>query len=313
MGIITNKTCWIITEGIAGTENQCLGVAEALGIAPEVKRINLRQPWKTLSPYLGFESKHTFTEELSAPWPDILITSGRKSIAAARYIKKQSKEKTFCVHLQDPRINPKGFDLVAVPEHDPTRGRNVITTLAAPNRITEDKLDDAREEWASTFEPLKAPRVAVLIGGNSKAHTLTKPIMEKLATQLKELDCGLMVTTSRRTGTENEKILNDTLEGTGAYIWDGEGANPYLGMLSWAQYILVTSDSTSMLSDAGTTGKPVYMVELEGGGKRIDLLHKNLKKAGVVKVFDGKLKSWKYQPLREAEDIAKAIIAKLKD
>ena len=102
-----NITCWVVTEGLAGTENQCLGVAEALGIVPEVKRIELRQPWKSLSPYLGFEQNWSFSPALTGPWPDLLLASGRKSIAASRYIKKASGGKTFTVQIQDPRIFPK--------------------------------------------------------------------------------------------------------------------------------------------------------------------------------------------------------------
>lgn len=89
--------CWIITEGLAGTENQCIGVAEALGVEAEIKRVALRQPWKSLSPWLGFESGSVFEPALSPPWPDLLIASGRKSIAASRFIRKASKGKTFTV------------------------------------------------------------------------------------------------------------------------------------------------------------------------------------------------------------------------
>src|SRR5690606_5376455 len=140
-------SCWIITEGMAGTENQCLGVAEAMGVEPVVKRIGLRQPWKTLSPYLGCEIALSFTEKLEAPWPDILLASGRKSIAASRYIKRKSGGRTFSVQIQDPRISPDQFDLVAVPEHDPTRGDNVITTVAAANRLTLQKLEKAKTDF----------------------------------------------------------------------------------------------------------------------------------------------------------------------
>ena len=88
--------CWIVTEGLTGTENQCLGVAEALGVIPEVKRINLKQPWRTLSPWLGFEHAGIFTgDPIAAPWPDLALCSGRKAIAAARYIRKASGGKTL--------------------------------------------------------------------------------------------------------------------------------------------------------------------------------------------------------------------------
>lgn len=166
----SSPAVWIITEGMAGTENQCLGVTDALGVVPVVKRIGLRFPWNILSPYLGCECAATFTEKLTGPWPDLLLTSGRKAIAAARYIKKQSGGKTFTVHIQDPRVNPAAFDLLAIPAHDPTRAANVCVTTATPNRITADKLAVAREKYAPLFERLAAPRVAVLIGGSTKSH-----------------------------------------------------------------------------------------------------------------------------------------------
>ena len=298
--------CWIITEGMIGTENQCLGVAEALGVNPDVKRVTLRQPWKLFSPWLRFESAAIFEPRLQGPWPDILITSGRKSAGASRYIRKASGGKTFTVHIQDPRIASDNFDLLAVPEHDRARGHNVITTLGAPNRITDIGLELARNKFKN-FTKTNQPRVAVLIGGTSKAYTITPAITRNLALKLKDLEAGLMITTSRRTGPENEKILRDTLKDSDAFIWDGKGENPYAGMLAWADYILVTADSVSMLSDAATTGKPVYMIDLEGGGKRLSALHANLKKAGILRRFEGQLESWSYEPLRDAQRIAAEI------
>ncbi|MGB4057069.1 MAG: mitochondrial fission ELM1 family protein [Alphaproteobacteria bacterium] len=319
--------CWIITEGIAGTENQCIGVAEALGVTPEIKRVSLRQPWRVLSPYLGLESGRIFNPPLLPPWPDILITSGRKSIAAARYIKKASAGKTFTVQIQDPRISPKNFDLVAVPEHDPTRGENVIITAASPNRVTDKKLAEAKEQFRAQFEHIKPPRVAVLIGGNSKSHRLTTEIIRRLAAQLKNLDAGLMITASRRTGEENISLLKEhlskhplpdanapslSLQGEGSrerdfFFWNGSGDNPYFGMLAWADYILVTADSASMLSDAATTGKPVYMIKLEGGSPRLDKLHENLKRRGIIRDFEGVLEHWTYEPLRDSINLATEI------
>lgn len=307
-----SPSCWIVTEGMVGTENQCLGVAAALGIAAEIKRIHLRQPWKMLSPWLGAESACTFDPPLEGPWPDILLASGRKSIAASRYIKKQSGGKTLTVQIQDPRIAPSQFDIVAVPAHDPSRGPNVIVTDGAPNLITPQKLLTAKEKWAGLFSSLPAPRVAVLIGGSSKAHKMTREIArtlgEKLAHLARTQNAGLMITASRRTGEENMAALRAALKDTNAYIWDGSGDNPYHGMLAWADFIVVTSDSVSMLSDAGTTGKPVYMIPLEGGSARFDRFHVGLIGKGVVRVFDGTLEHWSYTPLNAAQVIADAVI-----
>lgn len=311
MTLKNTPICWIITEGIAGTENQCLGVAEAMGLAPIVKRIHLRGVWKYLSPYLGFELAGSFSETLQAPWPDLLIASGRKSIAASRYIKRKSGGKTFTVQIQDPRISPAQFDLVAVPQHDPARGNNVIVTTATPNRITADKLAQAKAQFAPQFEPIRRPRVAVLIGGTSKAYTMTPAIMQTLAAQLRQMDAGLMITASRRTGPHNEAILKDALKDSDAYIWDGTGENPYFGLLAWADYILVTADSASMLSEAATTGKPVYLIPLDGGTKRLNALHDNLIASGAVRIFDGALEHWTYERLDDAAKLATEITRRM--
>lgn len=307
--------CWIVTEGIAGTENQCLGVAEALGIDAQVHRVALKQPWKSLSPYLGFECASTFEPQFEEPWPDLLIASGRKSIAAARYIKKASGGKTFTVQIQDPRISPANFDLVAVPEHDPTRGDNVLVTKAAPNRITDEKLENAREQFAA-FEKIKAPRVAVLIGGTSKDYTLTANITKKLILRLQHLNAGLMITASRRTGVQNEEMLKAAFEDTDHYIWGGVADNPYFGLLAWADFILVTADSASMISEACTTGKPVYMIGMDKNhpekAGRIDKLHQTLKKSGCLRDFEGELAHWKYERLNDSQMVADEITKRMK-
>ena len=306
-----NITCWVITEGMIGTQNQCVGVAEALHLDPVIKTITLKQPWKLFSPWLKFETKHSFIPPLSTgpdePWPDLLIASGRKSVAAARYIKKQSDGKTFTVQIQDPKTSPDQFDLVAVPHHDSLRGDNVVVTHGAPNRLTPARLEEAKTQFAPLFKDKKTPRIAVLIGGNSRTHTLPPVIMKKLVTALSKLDGYLMVTASRRTGEENLQILQHGLQEKDAFIWDGTGENPYLGMLAWADHILVTADSVSMISDAATTGKPVHVIPLEGHSPRFDRFHTHMQDIGATRLFTGHLESWTYEPIHDAATIANAI------
>ena len=300
-------SCWIITEGMAGTQNQCIGVAQALGLDnAEIKKIELMQPWKTLSPYLKLEQSWSFSPSLEPPWPDLVLSSGRKSIATARYIKRQSEGKTIIAQIQDPRVNPEQFDLVAVPAHDPTRGPNVVVTTAAPNKITTERIEKERESFPQ-LENLKAPRVAVLIGGTSKAYCMSKNITRKLADQLSEIEASLMITCSRRTGEGNQKTLRKKLDKKGNFFWDGNGQNPYLAMLGWADIILVTADSVSMLSESCTTGKPVYMIPLEGGAPRINKLHHNLINRGALRIFEGTFETWGYEPLNDAQMVAKEI------
>lgn len=307
-------SCWIVTEGMAGTENQCIGVAEALGVRADVKRIALHQPWKILTPWIGFENAATFGgDRLEAPWPDLLIAAGRKSVAAARYIKKQSGRKTFAVQIQDPRFSYDTFDLIAVPAHDPARGENIIVTQGAPNKITAEKLALAKDDFHELLSPLPAPRVAVMIGGGSKAYAMTPEVIEKLAGQLEALaqsGYGLMITASRRTDDETAQALRARLNEPNIYFWDGEAPNPYMGFLAWADFIIVTADSVSMISEAATAGKPLYIAGMEGAtakAARIGKFQQSLIDGKIARPFDGALEDYTYQPLADAALVAAAI------
>lgn len=310
--------CWVMTEGIAGTENQCLGVAEAMGLTPIIKRIQLRAPWKQLSPWLSFGHGYalaTGSDPITAPYPDIVIASGRKAIGMARYIKRQSP-RTYVAILQDPRVNPVAFDLVVVPQHDPTRGTNVMVTRAALHRVTSQKLIAEAATFAGQFDHLPPTRVAVLIGGSSKHHQMTSDITQSLRDRLAALatrpDVGLMITASRRTGIENEQILREGLHGKNVMFWDGTGPNPYFAFLAAATHIVVTEDTVSMTSEALSTGKPVMTIALEGGGKRHGLFHGALQEQGFTRPFDGQLQTWSYPPLNDTLDVARKILDDLK-
>ena len=296
-------TCWIITEGIAGTENQCLGVAEALGIQPVVKRVKLRFPWRQLSPWLSLGHQYALapgSASVAPPWPDLLIASGRKSVGIALQVKKMSGGKTFLVQIQDPHVNPKRFDLVVAPQHDLVRGENVLATAGALHRVTREKIAAERQKFASTLGKLPQPRVAVLIGGSSKSYEMTGANISLLAAQLLELvkkcHAGLMITASRRTGEENLRVLRGMLAGDSVFFWDGAGENPYFAMLGFADHIIVTEDSVSMVSEAISTGKPVYIAPLDGGSKKFNLFHQNLRQKGCTRPFTGALETWSYVP-----------------
>ena len=308
------NSCWVITEGIAGTENQCLGVAEALGLTPTVKRVKLRTPWKQLSPWLNWGHQYALaagSDPIAAPWPDLVIASGRKSIGIARYIKRASGGKTFVVQVQDPHVNPKHFDLVIVPAHDPMRGENVIVTTGGLHRVTPQKLAAAGEQFKDAFSNLPPHRIAVLIGGTSRAHTMTAENAKTLADQLRQVlqqpDCGLLITASRRTGIENTKLLRETLDDPRIYFWDGTGENPYFGFLALADTLIVTGDSVSMASEAVATGKPVYIAPLKSGHKRHTAFHKLLRDQGYTRVFTGQLEKWSYTPPDDTMKVAAEI------
>jgi len=304
--------CWAMTTGEAGMVSQANGLAQAVGLPFVAQAVHPGIPWRWLPGHwaarLGGPSNLRQKDGISPPWPDLLITCGRRSVAVALAIKRASGGRTFTVHIQAPRVPAGYFDMVVPPEHDGLVGENVFPTKGALHRLTREGLSQAAEHFRDRFDSVRKPLVAVLIGGKSKAYDLPPSRMQQLATQLAELatrhGAGLVVTTSRRTGTENEVILRRVLADTDALIWDGTGENPYIGMLGSADYIIVTEDSASMVSEACFTGKPVYVVKMEGGSKRFKAMHRQFLEAGYTRMFEGNLEHWNYQPLDETGRIA---------
>lgn len=353
-------TIWVMTQGIAGTENQCLGVAEALvlkyGGTIVTKRVNLRFPYRLWSPFLKWGEgpgmlTHT-SDPITPPWPDVLIAGGRRAIGIARYIRKASKGRTFVCVVQHPKVSFDDFDLVAMPWHDSeaplspcgggwraedaTGEEKVFITHGAPNRITPALLDAARAKWQDTLAPLPAPRTAVLIGGNSRTHRMGTTTMDHLIEHLRALHAtrggSLMMTVSRRTPKDLREKLERAFQpchprvggdpstnnpnaaqwapafaGATTLVFTGQGENPYHGFLSFADYIVCTTDSTSMISDAATTGKPIEFFLLPGGSARHDRFIANCRDLGVG------VPGTTYTPWADAERVAEVIDKMIKE
>jgi uncharacterized protein len=301
--------CWIVGEGLAGTQAQCQAVAAALGIAsPVVKRVGLKRPWRWLSPPLVTLPAWAFSgDALAPPWPRLVLAAGRKAVAPALYIKRRSG--AFTVFLQNPRVGPGRFDLVAAPAHDGLAGPNIVTTLGAPTRVNRAGLAEARARWAHLFADLPQPRIAALIGGGSRAYRMTEAGAAALGAQLAALPGALMLTPSRR--TPHAALAALIAAARPAYAYDGGADNPYLGMLAWADHIVVTGDSASMLSDAASTGRPVHIAPLERrsarAARRLEALHAALIAHGAARPFAGPLGFWSYAPLDDARAVAAAI------
>ena len=294
------SVCWVVTEGYAGLENQALGVAEALGLDATPKIVAARQPWRSLPPRLWLRRmglRALAGDPLKPPWPDVVVSCGGQAALAAHLVREASGGRTYTVHVQKPPLPARNFDVLVVPHHDGLIGPNVIVTEGAVHRVTRAKLADAATRFATRYAHLPHPRVAVLIGGSNNRYRLTADRMRALAAQLAALaksGAGLMITPSRRTEPEAQRILAETLAGLPADIWDGSGENPYLGLLALADAILVTRDSVSMTSEAAFTGKPVHVLDLDGRSQRIERFHAHMQEKGYTRRFAGTLESWSY-------------------
>src|SRR5512135_219688 len=308
------RTCWVLTVGVPGMDNQSLGLAQALGLEVVQKRIHPVAPWKHLPPQLWLAPLRFLgpgSDAIEPPWPDVVIGTGRLTVAVALAIKRASGGRTFNIRIQDPHTAYGEFDVIVTPQHDRCNRPNVIPTLGGLHTITPTRIHEAGARFAEKFAHLPRPRVAVLVGGTNKCYRLTPEIGRALGEQLAALSAatgaGILLTPSRRTGAEVEAALRDALAHTPAYIWDGTGENPYLAYLALADYIVVTADSVNMVSEACTTGKPVFVVELEGGSRKFRLFHEAMRTGGYTRPFNGRLENWGYPPLNDVGRVAKAI------
>jgi len=288
-------SCWVVAEGIVGMQNQAMGLAEALGLPYTLKTV--------VRPKGFWQQLKLDAQGFVPPWPDLLISCGRQGGAVSVAIRKANAGKTFIVHIQDPHISPNQFDAVIVPMHDRLRGDNVLVTQGAIHRITNEKLENAALHFRPLLASLPRPLICVLIGGKNRRQNLSatsvRDLADKLSVAARNSGGSLAITPSRRTGAANENLLRQYLEGVPSYIWDGQGENPYFGMLALADAIVVTSDSISMISEACFTGKPVYIYELPNGGKRHKQFLEDFTRKGMTRPFTGKVETWNYQPLDE--------------
>ena len=279
--------------------SQAEGLAEALDWPFESITVRLRGPWSCLPAHRQPPGllRYGLQERLPQPWPSLLISCGRRSASVSAAVRRAAG--TFTVHIQNPRAPTHVFDLVVPPAHDGLVGPNVVVTRAALHRVTREKLTAAGAEWQDRLGRLN---VAVMLGGRTRTHRFTRETVDRLASGLAGLDGEIAVTASRRTEPGVVDALKARLPQ--AWFWDGSGSNPYLGMLALARHIVVTEDSASMISEAISTGKPVYVAEMAGRSRRLARFQDSLRQEGILRPFDGRLAEWRYEPVNETTRIA---------
>ena len=279
-------------------ESQCVGLAERLGLDPQIKRISPRCPWSFLPPQLWvkpFLAAGPGSDNFKPPWPDILISSGRQTVALAVAIKKANPA-TFSVQIQNPTMALNRFDIVIAPQHDQLVGENIISTTGALHRVTEKRLKSAKKEFFAEYADLKKPLIGVLVGGSNQTFRFTEAKGKQFLSLLREVlntsGGSLIITPSRRTDPQILKIIKEGLPDADAKIWDGKRDNPYFGILALAEALIVTGDSVNMISEAIATGKPVHIFQLSGGNTKFDRFHKGLQELDKTRPFEGRIEHW---------------------
>lgn len=311
---------WVVTDGRAGIEAQALGLAEAIArrapVTLATKRVRLRPPWNLLPPALIPAPRQATTissDEIDPPWPDIFIGCGRAAIPFAMGVREWSNGRTLVVQLQDPRVNPREFDIVVPPLHDDLEGQNVIAIVGACNRMTPERSQQAASQYAPLdLQDLPGPRFAVLIGGKSKRQDISaaraREISDSLVAVQRKTGGSLMVTLSRRTTEAACMQFRTWLAPHCAVFYENEGANPYPAILGVADHVFVTADSVNMATEAASTGKPVHILSVDGSAGKLTRFHQSLARRGCARPFNGKLETWSYPPLLETDRVAAAVL-----
>lgn len=308
-------TCWVISDGAAGNEHQCLALARALGLEPRILRLRIAGPWSWLSPRLtwlaGSAMRLESSEPIRTPWPDIAIGCGRTAALLTRCLRKWSDGRCFTVQILDPRVSPGWFGAVIAPRHDQLTGDNVISTLGALNAIDDAWLEQARQRFP-TLEALPAPRTAVLIGGPHKSQPLDATYLDSLLRSLGSLHAqsggSFLVSTSRRTPVEMRIALREWFTRWPGVFWAdrSDGENSYPGMLGWADRFVVSADSVNMISEACATGKPVHAFAASPMTGKLAMFHETLRNEGHLTALDANA-SPAGKPLRELNDVRQRV------
>jgi len=310
---VDDARIWIVSDGKAGDETQCIGVAEALERAYEIRRVAPRAPWSWLMPYGPLDPRDAPdrpTSPIRPPFPEIAIASGRRAVAYLRAIKEASGGRTFTVFLKDPRIGTRAADLIWVAEHDDLRGENVVVTATGPHRFSADRIAAARAAPLPEIAALPHPRVAVLVGGDSRHYRFNDLDVSGFVDGLKRLDAAgahFMITGSRRTPVPLHEALQTFAAKPEHLMWDGAGENPLLQYLANADAVVATADSANMIGEALATGRAIHVFHPSGGHRKFDLFLAALGEIGAVHPFPGPLKTTTYEPIDSTPRIAAAI------
>ncbi|WP_372619021.1 mitochondrial fission ELM1 family protein [Falsiroseomonas sp.] len=299
----------MLADPRAGTAAQALGIAERL----ELPFRTLALDWSTLARLpLPLPSLAGLAPGARAgfapPWPQLAISAGRRSAPVARWLAGRGVRTVHCM-----RAWPAGgLDLLVIGRHDrPPEAPNVLPILGAAHRISPARLADARAEWAA-LAALPPPRIALLVGGPVRGEGMAPAAAAALGARVAGFAGSVLATASRRTGSAATEALAWALDAVPHRLhrWGGEGANPLLGFMAWADALVVTGDSVSMLSEVLVTAAPIFIAPTGDEGRRHRALHESLYAAGQARPLDRAPAPFARAPLDETARIAGEIRAR---
>ena len=300
------KHTLVLSNGVVGAEKQAIALAEAIGLPYTVQRV----PSPSFSLPTRLILAMSRAETPPPPFPTVAISCGRTTIPASIALRAASSS-TLTVHIQRPDIAESHFDLVIAPRHDYADGattvpENVHLTDGSLHNVSPSSLSTARDEWSKELSSLPSPRLAMLIGGAVSRRWWQRPLAPELtadslvalvdsaAKAVKAAGGSLLLATSRRTPADACDAAEAALgkADVPSRVWSADASpNPYLGLLAWSDYLLVTPDSINMVSEACGSGKPVYVASPRDCRRRFLSFHERLLEKGRTREWNGELEA----------------------
>ena len=300
----------LLTEGLHGMISQVEGLAKALDLEYFHEKIELNNFWKLIPPSLTPVKKYVFKNNIDKEF-DIIISCGRKSVIPSIYLKKNSNKKIINIHIQNPRVSLNNFNYIIAPEHDGISGKNVISSKGALHYLTIEEIEKSRD-YLQNKSNTKKDILTLILGGPTKYYNYSTQNIKSIFSNIKNLteknNLHLIVIPSNRTPLETVSLAKSELMKDTTII-ETVDKKAYLSALCLAKYIVVTCDSSSMISEAALTGKPVYvaMIETKRNDKRFKEFRKLFENMNILKKLDDKLETWSYEKLDEANRVSKLI------
>ncbi len=296
----------LLTEGMHGMISQVEGLAKALDLDFIHEKIELNNFWKMIPPKITPIKRFVFKNDILAKF-NVVISCGRKSVVPSIFLKKKFGNKIMNIHIQDPKVSLNNFDFVITPEHDDLKGENVLSTKGAIHYLRENELDDNINYLKPKIQKEKV--VVLVVGGPNKYYNFRDNLVEEIFHKIKKnfLDNGyqLIFIPSMRTPQRIIDKAKDFYNGDQIIISDVD-KRAYLSSLKLADHIVVTCDSTSMISEAAITGKPIYVADMPPikNNYRFKKFFELFKSLDIIRNLESSVESWDYKKLNESDRIA---------
>ncbi len=305
----------LLTEGMHGMISQVEGLAKALDLDFIHEKIEINNFWKLFPPKVTPVQDFVFKNKIDSQF-DVVISCGRKSVIASIYLKKKCKSKIINIHIQEPKVLLDNFDFVVAPEHDGLKGSNVLTSKGAVHYLTNGELDENENYLKSRINTQKKI-VTLILGGPTRYYDYNNQVIDGIFSKIEQ---NFLKNNYQVIIIPSMKTPQNVIEKAKNYFDKDQIIIPnvdkkaYLSSLKISDHIIVTCDSTSMISEAAITGKPIYVAQMPAikNNQRFKSFFNLFESLNIIKELNNSIENWNYTKLNETNKIANQIREKIK-